>query len=48
MQLGSNSPVIVLPDDDLIKTANAIVATGFANAVQVCVSAKRILAHEKA
>ena len=47
MELGSNSPVIVLPDADLDKAANAIVATGFANAGQVCISAQRILAHEK-
>jgi len=47
MELGSNSPVIVLPDADLDKAANAIVATGFANAGQVCISAQRILAHEE-
>ena len=32
MELGSNSPVIVLPDADLDKAAAAIVATGYANA----------------
>ncbi len=47
MELGSNSPVIVLPDADLDKAANAIVASGFANAGQVCISAQRILAHEQ-
>ena len=46
MELGSNSPVIVLPDADLEKAANAIVATGYANAGQVCISAQRILAHQ--
>ncbi len=46
MELGSNSPVIVLPDADLEKAANAIVATGYANAGQVCISAQRILAHD--
>ncbi|MCY4188610.1 MAG: aldehyde dehydrogenase family protein [Bryobacterales bacterium] len=47
MELGSNSPVIVLPDADLDKAASAIVATGFANAGQVCISAQRVLAHER-
>ena len=47
MELGSNSPVIVLPDADIEKAANAIVATGYANAGQVCISAQRILAHGK-
>ena len=47
MELGSNSPVIVLPDADIEKAANAIVATGYANAGQVCISAQRILAHDK-
>ncbi len=46
MELGSNSPVIVLPDADLEKAAHAIVASGFANAGQVCISAQRILTHE--
>ena len=46
MELGSNSPVIVLPDADLDKAAAAIVATGYANAGQVCISAQRVLAHE--
>ncbi len=46
MELGSNSPVLVLPDADIQKAANAIVATGYANAGQVCISAQRILAHE--
>lgn len=47
MELGSNSPVIVLPDADLDKAARAIVATGYANAGQVCISAQRILTHDK-
>ena len=45
MELGSNAPVIVLPDADLDKAANAIAVTGFANAGQVCISAQRILTH---
>jgi glyceraldehyde-3-phosphate dehydrogenase (NADP+) len=43
MELGSNSPVIVLPDADLDKAAQAIAASGYANAGQVCISAQRIL-----
>ena len=45
MELGSNAPVIVLPDADLDKAAAAIAVTGFANAGQVCISAQRILTH---
>ena len=45
MELGSNAPIIVLPDADLEKAAAAITTTGFTNAGQVCISAQRILAH---
>ena len=45
MELGSNAPVIILADADLDKAANAIAATGYANAGQVCISAQRILTH---
>lgn len=47
MELGSNSPVIVLPDADIEKAATAIAAAGYANAGQVCISAQRIVAHDK-
>ncbi len=43
MELGSNSPIIVMPDADLEKVAQATVSTGFSNAGQVCISAQRIL-----
>jgi acyl-CoA reductase-like NAD-dependent aldehyde dehydrogenase len=43
MELGSNAPVIILPDADLQKAAQAIAITGFANAGQVCISAQRII-----
>ncbi len=43
MELGSNSPLIVMDDADLDKVADATVATGFSNAGQVCISAQRIL-----
>jgi acyl-CoA reductase-like NAD-dependent aldehyde dehydrogenase len=43
MELGSNAPVIVMPDADLERVAQAVAATGYANAGQVCISAQRIL-----
>ena len=43
LELGSNSPVVVLDDADLEKAAAAVTATGYANAGQTCISAQRIL-----
>jgi glyceraldehyde-3-phosphate dehydrogenase (NADP+) len=43
MELGSNSPVIVMDDADLDRAAQLVAASGFANAGQVCISAQRIL-----
>ena len=43
MELGSNSPVIVMPDADLDRVAAAVTSTGFANAGQVCISTQRVL-----
>lgn len=43
MELGSNSPVIIMDDADLETAAKAIASAGFANAGQVCISAQRIL-----
>jgi glyceraldehyde-3-phosphate dehydrogenase (NADP+) len=43
MELGSNSPVIVMPDADLDRVAAAVAATGYANAGQVCISTQRVL-----
>jgi len=43
LELGSNSPVVVLPDADLDKAAEAIATTGYSNAGQVCISAQRIV-----
>jgi glyceraldehyde-3-phosphate dehydrogenase (NADP+) len=47
MELGSNSPLIVLADADLAKVADAVLATGYANAGQVCISTQRVIAVEK-
>ncbi|MGC3971487.1 MAG: aldehyde dehydrogenase family protein [Pirellulales bacterium] len=44
MELGSNSPLVVMPDADLMKVAEAAVATGYGNAGQVCISTQRIVA----
>ena len=44
MELGSNSPLIVMPDADIGKVVGATIASGFANAGQVCISAQRIIA----
>jgi glyceraldehyde-3-phosphate dehydrogenase (NADP+) len=43
MELGSNSPVIIMDDADLDKAAEAVAKAGYANAGQVCISAQRIL-----
>ncbi len=43
MELGSNSPLIVMPDADLNKVVKATVATGYSNAGQVCISTQRVL-----
>jgi acyl-CoA reductase-like NAD-dependent aldehyde dehydrogenase len=43
MELGSNAPVIVMPDADLDKVATAVASTGYANAGQVCISTQRVL-----
>ena len=44
MELGSNSPIIVMNDADLAKVADATVATGYSNAGQVCISTQRVIA----
>ena len=44
MELGSNSPLIVMPDADLQKVAQATAATGFSNAGQTCISTQRVIA----
>ena len=44
MELGSNSPVIIMDDADMDKVTAALVQTTFANAGQVCISTQRIYA----
>ena len=47
MELGSNSPLIVMSDADLEKVAAATAASGFANAGQVCISTQRVFADRR-
>ena len=47
LELGSNSPLVVLPDADLEAVAKAAAIGGFVNAGQVCISTQRILVHRK-
>ena len=44
MELGSNSPLIIMPDADLNKVCEAIAITGYSNAGQVCISTQRVVA----
>jgi glyceraldehyde-3-phosphate dehydrogenase (NADP+) len=46
MELGSNSPVIVLPDADLERAVPAIAAGAFAQAGQNCLGVQRVLIHD--
>lgn len=47
MELGSNAPLIIMPDADPEKVAQAAAASGYSNAGQVCISTQRVIAHEK-
>ena len=47
MELGSNSPVIVMPDADMEKVATVLAMTGYGNAGQTCISTQRVLAAKK-
>jgi len=46
MELGGNAPTIVFEDADVERTLDLCVATKFANAGQVCVTADRFYVHE--
>lgn len=45
LELGGKSPVIVLPDVDIAKTAAGAARSIFANAGQVCIAGSRLFAH---
>jgi acyl-CoA reductase-like NAD-dependent aldehyde dehydrogenase len=47
LELGSNSPLVVMPDADLDKVAEATAVGGYVNAGQVCISTQRVLVHRK-
>ena len=47
MELGSNSPVIVMPDADMEKVATVLAMTGYGNAGQTCISTQRVLTSKK-
>jgi len=46
MELGGHAPVLVFPDADIQRAAEACVATKFRNAGQVCASPSRFIVHE--
>jgi acyl-CoA reductase-like NAD-dependent aldehyde dehydrogenase len=48
MELGSNSPLVVMPDADMDKVAAATVQSGYSNAGQVCISTQRVIVDSKA
>ena len=47
MELGSNSPVIIMPDADMNKVTTALSSTGYAHAGQVCISTQRVYANRE-
>jgi glyceraldehyde-3-phosphate dehydrogenase (NADP+) len=47
MELGSNSPVIIMPDANLENVATVLAATGYGNAGQTCISTQRVLTAKK-
>lgn len=47
MELGSNSPLIVLDDADMNKVVETTLAAGYSNAGQVCISAQRVIASQR-
>jgi glyceraldehyde-3-phosphate dehydrogenase (NADP+) len=47
LELGSNSGLVVLPDADIERVAEATAVGGYVNAGQVCISTQRVLVHSK-
>jgi glyceraldehyde-3-phosphate dehydrogenase (NADP+) len=43
LELGSNCPVVVLPDADVERVSEAVAVGGYVNAGQVCISIQRVL-----
>ncbi len=46
LELGANSPCILMPDADIELAAQLSATGGFANAGQVCISMQRVLVHK--
>lgn len=47
MELGSNCPMIVMPDADMELAVSAAAVSGYANAGQVCISTQRLILCDK-
>lgn len=47
LELGSNSPLVVLADADIEAVAKATAIGGYVNAGQVCISTQRVLVHRR-
>jgi len=47
MELGSNSPLIIMPDSDPVEASRLTTACSYANAGQTCISTQRIIAHKR-
>jgi len=47
MELGGNSPLLVMDDADIDLVVKSVVVTGFGNAGQTCISTQRILADRR-
>lgn len=47
LELGSNSPAIVMADADVQVVADAVSVGGYVNAGQVCISAQRVLVEQR-
>lgn len=47
LELGSNCPLVIMPDADMEAVAQATSLGGFVNAGQVCISTQRILVHRQ-
>jgi acyl-CoA reductase-like NAD-dependent aldehyde dehydrogenase len=47
LELGSNSGLVVMPDANIDKVAEATAVGGYVNAGQVCISTQRVFVHRK-
>jgi acyl-CoA reductase-like NAD-dependent aldehyde dehydrogenase len=47
LELGSNCPLIIMPDADIALAAQATSVGGYVNAGQVCISTQRVIVHRK-